>query len=428
MACHFAIHLQELKPLPKLLLSKMAISEPAPAPHELQLRHVLLFHRHGDRAPVLPTIGEKWRMTPEELAFWGTRVATEQQLAQLARAGRVVGAQPDLPPPPPSARPYTHPLGELTQMGVDHMRGKGRKLRAKYGHLLAAHADTDPSEHVYVLSSSVPRTVQSVQCLLHGMFHGEDDDEEESESGEQRAAKPTFDIRTYERNVLAPSHSLRVFMEIEAIVRSDVEKRATHEKEQTAALAQHLRETLGIAPDVTLPWTAIRDGLTCRVAHGLALPEGITDEMVEQISAYDAWLWYRLYQQKEFCFKAFKHGVREVFDHLRNVVQPVDGGVSSRPPPKLSFFSAHDNSIVALVSALQLQVGLELPEYGTIVAFEVYEDAVSKQHYIKVLFEDRAVPFAGHEHDALCPFAHFESLAMEFLAIKDEEQVQQQAK
>lgn len=396
----------------------------AAPPHELVLRHVLLFHRHGDRSPILLDIGEKWRMTPDELAFWHTRVATTEQLAQLARTGHVVGAYPELPPPPPSSRPYSHPLGELTQLGVEHMRGKGRKLRVKYGHLVAA---ADPSEHVYVLSSSVPRTVQSVQCLLHGMFH---DDDVESQSQDNAAnplvvvpAKPTFAIRTYERNVLAPSHSLRVFMEIEAIVRDDVEKRTPVEKAETEALAQHLRATLGIAPDITMPWTAIRDGLTCRTAHGLALPDGITDDMVQQISAYDAWLWHRLYQQKEFCFKSFKHGVREVYDHLKSVVEPAvagSGGVS-RPPPKLSFFSAHDNSIVALMSALQLQVGHALPEYGTIVAFEVYEDVSTSEHFIKVLFEDREVPFAGHEHDALCPFAHFEALATEFLAMTVDE-------
>ncbi|TYZ60421.1 hypothetical protein PybrP1_004595 [[Pythium] brassicae (nom. inval.)] len=406
---------------------------PAASPRELVLRHVLLFHRHGDRAPVLPEVGTKWRMTPDELAFWRTRVATDEQLAQLAGVGRLVGAHPALPPPPPSSRPYSHPLGELTQLGVEHMRGKGRSLRAKYGHLLAAAAD--PSEHVYVLSSSVPRTVQSVQCLLHGMFHEDDGDDDAAPSAPDGApapaappvATPMFDIRTYERNVLAPYHSLRVFMEIEAIVRADVEKRAPHEQAQTAALAAHLRGALGIAPDVPLPWTAIRDGLTCRAAHGLALPEGITADMAHAISTYDAWLWYRLYEQKEFCFQSFQHGVREVYDHLKRVVAPAAADSASQapppPPPKLAFFSAHDNSIVALVSALQLQVGLELPEYGTIVAFEVYEDVAASQHYLKVLFEDRAVPFAGHEHDALCPFAHFEALATEFLALGGGEQL-----
>lgn len=389
---------------------------------ELVLRHVLLFHRHGDRTPVLTKIGDKWQMTPEELAFWETKAASTETLAQLERAGVTVGADPSLPPPPPSKRGYNYPLGELTQKGVDHMRGKGKKLKERYGHLVTENGDTEGNDHVYVLSSSVPRTVQSVQCLLHGMFHDDDDLSQDTTATSTTTAtttepaKPTFHIRTYERNVLAPDHSLRVFMEIESIVSDDVEKRTQEDKDEMATLALHLRETLGISHDVTLPWTAIRDGLTCRIAHDLPLPEGITQEMVDQISAYDTWLWYRLYEKKEFCFKAFKYGVREVYEHLKKVVTE-----NPRPAPKLSFFSAHDNSIVALVSALQLQVGPELPEYGTIVAFEIYEDELSHEHYVKVLFEDRAVPFAGHEHDPLCRFEHFESLAMEFLTVKEEQ-------
>ncbi|KAF1313205.1 Histidine acid phosphatase, partial [Globisporangium splendens] len=401
-------------------------------PRELVLRHVLLFHRHGDRAPVLTTIGDKWVMTPEELAFWADKVATKEQLTRLERTGKLVGADPTLPPPPPSKRGYEAPLGELTQKGVQHMRGKGKKLREKYGHLVA-DASPEDKEHVYVLSSSVPRTVQSVQCLLHGMFHDDDDIDQVVEAVDAAATEaaaapsatstettvaastgPTFHIRTYERNVLAPYHSLRVFMEIEAIVSDEVEKRAQQDKDEMSALAAHLRQALGIADDIPFPWTAVRDGLTCRIAHDLPLPEGITPEIVDQISEYDAWLWYRLYEKKEFCFKAFKYGVEEVYTHLKKIVTE-----SPRPAPKLSFFSAHDNSIVALVSALQLRVGHELPEYGTIVAFEIYEDVSTKEHYVKVLFEDREVPFAGHEHDPLCPFKHFESLAMEFLAFKE---------
>ncbi|GLD95963.1 hypothetical protein PINS_up004641 [Pythium insidiosum] len=50
---------------------------------ELKLRHVLFFHRHGDRSPILTGIGDRWRMTPDERAFWAQRLATREQLAAL---------------------------------------------------------------------------------------------------------------------------------------------------------------------------------------------------------------------------------------------------------------------------------------------------------------------------------------------------------
>lgn len=374
----------------------------------LRLHHVLLFHRHGDRAPVLTQIGNKFKFTPEDEAFWASRIATDEQFAALERVAKTVGANASLPPnTTPSYGSW--PCGILTQKGIEHMRGKGRRLREQYGHMLPT---STPGEHdVYVLSSSVPRTVQSVQCLLHGMFH--DGDEEQEDEAAKRV--PLY-VHTYERNVLAPQHPLHVFNEIEMIVSDEVAKREQHERESMEKLGQHLRESFGIPDDQPVPWTAIRDALTCRGAHGLPLPEGITQDMVDQINEYDAWLWHRLYTRKDFCHKAFKHGAKEVYDHLKRVVDKD----SEAPKPRIAFFSAHDNSIMALVGALQLQIGRALPEYGTIVAFEVYEDPETSEFFIKARFDEREVPFAGHEHDVLTPFKHVEALAQDFLAYKQQ--------
>ena len=87
----------------------------------------------------------------------------------------------------------------------------------------------------------------------------------------------------------------------------------------------------------------------------------------------------------------------------------------------MSFFSAHDNSIVSLVNALQLQVGHVVPDYGAIVAFELYEHPPTNAHYLKVLFEEQEVTFAGHDHAALTPFAHFEAIALEFLCVETDD-------
>ncbi|TDH69912.1 hypothetical protein CCR75_008493 [Bremia lactucae] len=365
------------------------------------LRHVLIFHRHGDRTPVLTFIGSKMEPTPEENDFWASKVATPEQIELLQQTAKVVGPDKTQPPFITPSKESQHPYGLLTQKGVKHMTNKGRALREKYGHLL----DHDVKvEDIYILSSSVPRTIESVQCLLRGFFSRHDD---------QQSRIPQFYVHTYKHNVLAPVHPLQVFNEIELIVHDDVlGLRSEVERDAMKKLSLHLRECLGVPSDQPLSWTALRDALTCRRAHDWPYPEGVTYEIFKQIEAYDTWLWQRLYHRKAFCYQAFKSGVKEVYEFVKSVVE-------NKQVAKISFFSAHDNSIVALLGALQIDVGLRLPEYGTTLELNIYEDPATHDFYITPHYEDEEMAFAGHTQDLFCPFQRFESLALDFLSCEE---------
>ncbi|KAG7384815.1 Lysophosphatidic acid phosphatase type 6 [Phytophthora pseudosyringae] len=374
----------------------------ATSSRDLALRHVLIFHRHGDRTPVLTSIGTKVAATQAEKDFWASKVATRKQIELLQLTAKAVGADETQPAVIRPSKESQFPYGLLTQKGVQHMTAKGRALRERYGEVVG---DGVKAEDVYVLSSSVPRTVESVQCLLRGFFYGDELQQSETKV-------PRFYVRTYARNVLAPMHPLQVFNEIELIVHDDVlQLRSKIERDATEKLGLHLRECLGVPDDQPLSWTAVRDALTCREAHGWPFPEGVDHKTFEQVEAYDTWLWQRLYQRKDFCFGAFKDGVKEVYGFVKAVVE-------NQQPAKMSFFSAHDNSIVALLGALQIDVGSQLPEYGTMLALEVFEDKATHEFFVQPRYESEVVSFAGHKQDPLCPFSHFESLALEFLSYK----------
>ncbi|POM79586.1 Histidine acid phosphatase, partial [Phytophthora palmivora] len=110
-------------------------------------------------------------------------------------------------------------------------------------------------------------------------------------------------------------------------------------------------------------------------------PEGVDLKIFEQVEIYDTWLWQRLYHRKDFCYPAFKDGVKEVYEFVKAVVE-------NEQLAKISFFSAHDNSIVALLGALQIDVGSQLPEYGTMVKLEIYEDKTTHEFFVKPLYEN----------------------------------------
>ncbi|KAL4145036.1 hypothetical protein PRNP1_012710 [Phytophthora ramorum] len=81
---------------------------------------------------------------------------------------------------------------------------------------------------------------------------------------------------------------------------------------------------------------------------------------------------------------------------LRRAQGRREGGVRSVVgPAKLSFFSAHHNSIVALLGALQIGAVSQVSQYSTMLAFEAYEDKVSHEVFTKRRYENEEVFYAG---------------------------------
>ncbi|KAH7468525.1 hypothetical protein PRIC2_009888 [Phytophthora ramorum] len=114
----------------------------------------------------------------------------------------------------------------------------------------------------------------------------------------------------------------------------------------------------------------------------------------------------------------------QMFDEVEfiahdDVVQPRSkierGGGGQQAAAEHYFFPAHHNSIVALLGVFQIDVGSQLPQYGMMLAFKAYEDKAS--HEVFFLHQATLRERGGrHTQDPLCPFSHFESLALEFLS------------
>ncbi|KAL4150703.1 hypothetical protein PRNP1_010100 [Phytophthora ramorum] len=93
-----------------------------------------------------------------------------------------------------------------------------------------------------------------------------------------------------------------------------------------------------------------------------------------------------------------------------------DGQQAASQPSSPSSQRTITRSIVALLGVLQIDVGSQLPQYGTMLASEAYEDKASHEVFIKPHYKNEEVFYAGHAQDPFCPFSHFESLTLEFLS------------
>ncbi|KAL0584203.1 hypothetical protein ABG067_005977 [Albugo candida] len=251
----------------------------------MTLRHVMIFHRHGDRTPLVQEVAPLMRMSASEVEWWSTRIATPEELDKLSATSDVVGQEEHIPMYEVLNEGGMHPLGQLTSKGVAEMRLEGVKFRNLYYEKLFSRNNgkrsklksekLNHSDLLYVMSTNVRRTVHSVQAFLGGFFQIESDVHVEggkeshdimpsscwsiyakswSKAKGQTESK-RFLIRTHEKNCLAPSHSLRVFFDLESVLEEELKLLDQARQEKVIDLGQKLRQALKLPAEEHIPWT-----------------------------------------------------------------------------------------------------------------------------------------------------------------------------
>ncbi|OQR83242.1 histidine acid phosphatase [Achlya hypogyna] len=360
---------------------------------DLELRHVVVAFRHGDRSPILPKLGKAIDMDAAERDFWGARLATPEQIAVLDATAKRAGLRKN--EPAPTLAPLiggAWPNGFLTARGVEQMISKGRDLRVRYGSFL----QTPSVDDVYVRSTNVVRTIQSGQSVLHGMF-----------PEFVKAVGETPDVEIH----LHPTCPLSLGHHMDYHHLSTILKARRHESpvQDIDALEAQVHALVGLDEGEDVQWSFLREILVCRVAHDFPFPPGMSLDVVQQSILHNAWEWHARLSDKAFLAKAFGRGVHEAFGYLSAATQ----GASEH---KLTILSAHDDTLCGLIYAFQLHrpgARFLTPEYGSVLTFELYQSASSGAWFLKANFDGADVYFQGHD-DTLCPFAHVQALVQTF--------------
>ncbi|CAK4086883.1 unnamed protein product [Aphanomyces euteiches] len=358
---------------------------------DLELVHVMLVFRHGDRSPVMPRMGKKIVTDEREKVFWAERLITadhEKVLDKMAKPAGLTKADPA--PTNEIIIGGRWPNGYLTQLGSEQMTARGKAMRAKYDDFLK---DAKPDD-IYVRSTNVPRTIRSAQSVLLGMFpeHLHSDD-----------------IHVH----LDPNCRLSMGKQMDYFNMSTKLKHRRHESplKEIDELEKLVADAAGLDEGEDVKWSFLREILICRKAHELPFPEGLDEEVLEKTLVHNAWEWHATLGNKPFLKEAFGGGVQEVMGYL----EAAKNGFSQH---KLTLLSGHDDTLTALLVALQLSkpgVTHLLPHYGSMIVFELWR---SKTHadewFVAVTFDDENIFFVGHTDSVFCPFSHVEHLASEY--------------
>ena len=395
----------------------------------LRLRQVLVVHRHGDRTPITP-------MRDEE--YWRTTLPDPTVLEGIARGTSLLR--------PPGGVANSHgavgrgPFGQLTMMGLLQMVGLGERLR---GELAGGHrhprddGDDDdddamsglrlftPEEplhpsRVKVMSTDFPRTIQSAQALLAGLFP----DHATGRDGGDWAEPIVIDLRNtnayfipdpqprqhaaqldLERHLSGRPHLLEREEGLLGLARRVTDALEGHlgegaggvsfgigeEKHGGDAGEAEEAEAAGGARRRPLAWAQLSEVLVCLSSRGL-LPPALTEEDVAAVSDHVAWRWFENLGHPVLAKSAmwkFASGLVEEMSRKANedAVGPrgdaaeaggsegaTSVGRERREGPMLCIYSAHDSTLIGLLCILGLEQPTEWPEYGSALKLELLRE------------------------------------------------------
>ncbi|KAF0683632.1 Aste57867_24338 [Aphanomyces stellatus] len=362
---------------------------------DLELVHLMVLFRHGDRSPITTQVGEHLVMDEKEKELWASKLPSDEHIDTLSKGAKVTGMETHLPPPKAPRDGGVFPNGQLTIRGLEQMEAKGKGLREHYTAFLTDIHERD----VFIRSTNVRRTIRSCLSLLHGAFPELiGDDRLHIRINHDVTLEPTFTQADYGTLLARYKEPARQgsLPPLPATVGC------------TTSLDADIRKVIGIPDDKSICYTSLREVLVCRNAHDVPFPAGMDKAMYNKLVDYNTWEFHTLFGDATDCYNGFYKGVDEVFALLHGVT-------TAGRTQKVSLLAVHDSTLIALWNAMRLDSGVVFPVYAALTAIELYKSKSSGRWFVKVKIDHAPVHFKDHKHSLTTPFAHLEKIVHVFL-------------
>ncbi|KAL7471107.1 hypothetical protein ACHAXS_011411 [Conticribra weissflogii] len=423
--------------------SLSASISPKTSKSKYRLRQVQLIHRHGDRTPITPMKDEDyWYGTlPEKHVLDGIARGTALVRPDEGGGGGAGG----------HGAAGRGPFGQLTLMGLLQMVRLGEKLREELSHTTtnteSSNDKTDKSSHpgnlklftpskplhprrVSVMSTDFPRTIQSVQALLTGLFP-DIDDYVSSTDREGDAPIISIDVRNT-NSYLIPDPQPRqsphqLVLEQKLSNRPHLLEREQQLKQVARRITKELEDYLGHGADgisfgigeeknatedgknleeiektktKPLAWAQLAEILTCLHSRN-RLPPSLTLEDVQTVSNHVAWRWFENLRHPVLAKASMWKFADRILDSMERKVAVEcervecggdDGKVGElivrsnvgeeeldmecEEEPMLCIYSAHDSTLIGMLCILQLEQPTQWPEYGSYLKIELIREEI----------------------------------------------------
>ncbi|KAJ1843653.1 hypothetical protein LPJ70_003298 [Coemansia sp. RSA 2708] len=402
-------------------------------PDQLRVVHVDLLHRHGERTPVAHRIPE---ISPRHWNFCaagnrlhqdflravdhstGSAAATPdggadrggqwqnfifKKDARSGSSGAVFGvtsAEAQHASDASQPTDATCGFGQLTDTGRHSMAALGAHMRALYVDALRFLPDTlQTSSTLYLRTTSYTRTFESLQHTLGGLYP------------DLPSASPLLrvHVRPSDRDNLFPDFSckgmVRQFIKLNA---QNLERRGDDYQRlyQDMLAVPSLRAFFGteFKPGKARVAISVMDVVAPMRAHGVALPDGVSDDLIARVTRMAAVEYLQsAWQSPALARMQIGRLVHELAGNVVDAVQ-ADRAVAAASQARLSIYSGHDTTLAPLLAVFghdaaqpvpDAPADLAWPAFAASMRIELLKDTASPHPTVQPAWEqDAAHPSA----------------------------------
>jgi len=335
--------------------------------------------------------------------YWQSSLPSQELLSKISKGTRVIWGENGMGNVAHAAQ-GVGPFGKLTQLGLLQMVDVGSRIRDELcvdkwedeNELIHSNPTHQPYSQlsplngrlftpnnpihiskIKVYSTAFPRTLQSVQALLIGLFP------------DGMGSNMEIDIDTRYTDILIPDPQPRYTkkqedLELVLSKRPHMQERERElselQQKTTYALQDLLgsganKVSFGIGEEGTsnLSWSQLAEITTClKLRDGL--PSSITDEDYHQIKSHVAWKWFESLRDDELAKLSMGRFVKMMLKTLvENGQNSMDEEYTESIDPLLYIYSGHDSSLIGFLCAFRLEQPAKWPEYGSYIKVELFE-------------------------------------------------------
>lgn len=264
-------------------------------PTDMDLKSVVVIHRHGDRSQISRSLGTRYPESRTLASAWSKLLPTERSCKAMllaAQPGDAVARNGDIIAVDDTLYGgwdrINKPYGQLTDLGSQQLVSVGKKLRERYSTLLTGIARND----IYCRSTNTCRTGQSIRSLLVGLLNINPDEHDSNIKVSSLQNMPHIHIRPYALENLYPQGGGPAMIQRRSqVYPPGLEERTLPGYAKDVARAQELYQ---FAEKVN--WVVVMEVLNCHSVHCIEHIKGVTSADLETATRLATWHWGLLYK------------------------------------------------------------------------------------------------------------------------------------